>query len=151
VLTSPPGKRLREGSALRSPPTENLRFSRPELATGQPDGDRFHAEVGGLLVSTIHPLPGDRLTPSCRLPRKRWHRPRAQMALWENATMGKDATTGMTFASGQVYVLPKKFDEKVARLHRKKVGVKLSVLSKAQTDCLGVPVEGPYKPDHYRY
>jgi adenosylhomocysteinase len=75
----------------------------------------------------------------------------AQMALWENATKGKDATTGMTFASGQVYVLPKKLDEKVARLHLKKVGVKLSTLSKAQADYLGVPVEGPYKPDHYRY
>jgi adenosylhomocysteinase len=75
----------------------------------------------------------------------------AQMALWENATKGKDATTGMTFAAGQVYVLPKKLDEKVARLHLKKVGVKLSALSKAQADYLGVPVEGPYKPDHYRY
>ena len=75
----------------------------------------------------------------------------AQKALWENATKGRDATTGMTFAAGQVYVLPKKLDEKVARLHLRKVGVKLSVLSKAQADYLGVPVEGPYKPDHYRY
>jgi adenosylhomocysteinase len=73
------------------------------------------------------------------------------MALWENATKGKDATTGMSFASGQVYVLPKKLDEKVARLHLKKVGVKLSTLSKAHADYLGVPVEGPYKPDHHRY
>src|SRR5258706_4429967 len=48
----------------------------------------------------------------------------AQMALWENATKGKDAMTGMTFASGKVYVLPKILDEKVARLHLKKVGVK---------------------------
>jgi adenosylhomocysteinase len=47
-------------------------------------------------------------------------------------------------------VLPKKLDEKVARLHLTKVGVKLSTLSKAQADYLGVPVEGPYKPDHYR-
>src|SRR6185369_16739 len=75
----------------------------------------------------------------------------AQMALWENATKGKDATTGMTFASGQVYVLPKKLDEKVARLHLKKVGVTLTTLSKAQADYLGVSVEGPFKPDHYRY
>ncbi len=57
----------------------------------------------------------------------------------------------MSFASGQVYVLPKKLDEKVARLHLKKVGVKLTKLSKAQADYLGVAVEGPYKPDHYRY
>src|SRR3954468_23772914 len=75
----------------------------------------------------------------------------AQMALWENATKGKDSTTGMTFASGQVYVLPKKLDEKVARLHLKKVGVKLTTLTKAQADYLGISVEGPFKPDHYRY
>jgi adenosylhomocysteinase len=75
----------------------------------------------------------------------------AQMALWENATKGNDSTTGMTFVAGQVYVLPKILDEKVARLHLKKVGVKLSTLSKAQADYLGVPVQGPYKPDHYRY
>ena len=50
----------------------------------------------------------------------------AQMALWENATKGKDATTGMSFETGKVYVLPKKLDEKVARLHLKKVGVKLT-------------------------
>jgi adenosylhomocysteinase len=75
----------------------------------------------------------------------------AQMALWENATKGQDSTTGMTFTAGQVYVLPKKLDEKVARLHLKKVGVKLTTLTKTQADYLGVPVEGPFKPDHYRY
>src|SRR3954468_14154362 len=75
----------------------------------------------------------------------------AQMALWESATKGKDATTGMTFKSGEVYVLPKKLDEKVARLHLKKVGVKLTTRSKVQAEYLGVPVEGPFKPDHYRY
>ena len=75
----------------------------------------------------------------------------AQMALWENATKGKDATTGMSFASGKVYVLPKKLDEKVARLHLKKVGVRLTTLTRTQADYLGVPVEGPFKPDHYRY
>jgi adenosylhomocysteinase len=75
----------------------------------------------------------------------------AQMALWENATKGKDETTGMTFATGKVYVLPKKLDEKVARLHLKKVGVRLTTLTKAQAEYMGVPVEGPFKPDHYRY
>ena len=75
----------------------------------------------------------------------------AQMALWENATKGKDELTGMTFASGNVYVLPKKLDEKVARLHLAKVGVKLTKLSQEQAEYLGVPVEGPFKPDHYRY
>src|SRR5258705_12934686 len=47
----------------------------------------------------------------------------AQMALWASAQQGKDAMTGMTFENGQVYVLPKKLDEKVARLHLAKVGV----------------------------
>jgi adenosylhomocysteinase len=51
----------------------------------------------------------------------------------------------------KVYVLPKKLDEKVARLHLAKLGVKLTELSKEQADYIGVPVEGPYKPDHYRY
>jgi len=50
-----------------------------------------------------------------------------------------------------VYTLPKLLDEKVARLHLKKIGGRLDTLSKAQADYLGVPVEGPYKPDHYRY
>ena len=75
----------------------------------------------------------------------------AQMALWANATHGKDVMTGMTFEAGKVYVLPKKLDEKVARLHLGKVGVKLTVLNKAQAEYLGVSVDGPYKPDHYRY
>jgi len=65
----------------------------------------------------------------------------AQLDLWRN----KD-----TYAVG-VYTLPKKLDEEVARLHLEKIGVKLTVLTKKQADYLGVPVEGPYKPDHYRY
>jgi adenosylhomocysteinase len=75
----------------------------------------------------------------------------AQMALWASATVGKDAITGMKFDAGQVYVLPKKLDEKVARLHLAKVGVKLTTLSKVQAEYLGVPQDGPFKPDHYRY
>ena len=50
-----------------------------------------------------------------------------------------------------VYVLPKRLDEEVARLHLEKIGVKLTVLTPEQADYIGVPVEGPYKPDHYRY
>ncbi|MCE1170323.1 MAG: adenosylhomocysteinase, partial [Azovibrio sp.] len=50
-----------------------------------------------------------------------------------------------------VYVLPKHLDEMVARLHLKKIGAHLTVLSQAQADYIGVPVEGPYKPNHYRY
>ena len=50
-----------------------------------------------------------------------------------------------------VYVLPKHLDEKVARLHLKKLGAQLTELSKEQADYIGVPVEGPFKPNHYRY
>jgi adenosylhomocysteinase len=65
----------------------------------------------------------------------------AQLDLWAN----KD-----TYKVG-VYVLPKKLDEEVARLHLEKIGAKLSTLTPKQADYLGVPVEGPYKPDTYRY
>jgi len=50
-----------------------------------------------------------------------------------------------------VYTLPKILDEKVARLHLEKLGVHLTTLTKAQADYIGVPVEGPYKAEHYRY
>jgi len=50
-----------------------------------------------------------------------------------------------------VHVLPKHLDEKVARLHLDALGVRLSQLTKAQADYIGVPVDGPYKPDQYRY
>ena len=65
----------------------------------------------------------------------------AQIDLWKN----KDS-----YAVG-VYVLPKKLDEEVARLHLEKIGVKLTTLSKRQADYIGVPVEGPFKADTYRY
>jgi adenosylhomocysteinase len=51
----------------------------------------------------------------------------------------------------QVYTLPKKLDEEVARLHLEKIGVQLTRLTQAQADYIGVPVEGPYKPEYYRY
>ena len=50
-----------------------------------------------------------------------------------------------------MYNLPKILDEEVARLHLEKIGVKLTVMTQEQADYIGVPVEGPYKPDHYRY
>src|SRR5262249_32661076 len=50
-----------------------------------------------------------------------------------------------------VYVLPKKLDEEVARLHLDKIGAKLTRLSQAQADYLGVPIDGPFKSEHYRY
>jgi adenosylhomocysteinase len=51
----------------------------------------------------------------------------------------------------KVYVLPKHLDEKVARLHLDALGAKLTELRPEQAAYIGVPVEGPYKPDHYRY
>lgn len=65
----------------------------------------------------------------------------AQIDLWKK----KDTYTA------QVYTLPKYLDEEVARLHLEKIGVKLTTLTAQQAEYLGVPVEGPYKPDHYRY
>jgi adenosylhomocysteinase len=51
----------------------------------------------------------------------------------------------------KVYTLPKHLDEEVARLHLGRLGAKLTRLTKEQADYLGVPVDGPFKPDHYRY
>jgi adenosylhomocysteinase len=65
----------------------------------------------------------------------------AQIDLWAN----RDAY------ESKVYILPKLLDEEVARLHLEKIGVKLTKLTKEQADYLGVAVEGPYKPEHYRY
>jgi adenosylhomocysteinase len=63
----------------------------------------------------------------------------AQIDLWHN-----DYEIG-------VYRLPKKLDEEVARLHLDQIGVKLTMLTQEQSDYIGVPLEGPYKADHYRY
>ena len=65
----------------------------------------------------------------------------AQIDLWKNRERYKN----------EVYVLPKKLDEEVARLHLDKIGVKLTALSPKQAAYIGVPAEGPYKPDSYRY
>jgi adenosylhomocysteinase len=65
----------------------------------------------------------------------------AQLDLWKNRATNKIG----------VYRLPKKLDEEVARLHLDRIGVKLTKLTKKQADYLGVPLEGPYKPEHYRY
>ncbi len=64
---------------------------------------------------------------------------------------GQENLSGVRYDQKKVYVLPKKLDEKVARLHLDKLGVRLTQLSKEQADYIGVPVEGPYKPEHYRY
>ena len=66
----------------------------------------------------------------------------AQIDLWKN----KDS-----YKAGEVKVLPKHLDEEVARLHLEKIGCKLTTLTQEQADYISVPVEGPFKPDHYRY
>ncbi|MEM1358881.1 MAG: adenosylhomocysteinase [Bacteroidota bacterium] len=65
----------------------------------------------------------------------------AQLELWENSDK----------YDNKVYMLPKHLDEKVARLHLAKIGVELEELTPAQAEYIDVPVEGPYKPEHYRY
>jgi adenosylhomocysteinase len=66
----------------------------------------------------------------------------AQLTLWNETER---------YESGKVYVLPKELDEKVARLHLDKLGVKLTTLSSTQSEYLGIPEEGPFKPEWYRY
>jgi adenosylhomocysteinase len=65
----------------------------------------------------------------------------AQLEIWTNPNKYEK----------KVYTLPKHLDEKVARLHLDKIGVKLTKLSDKQSSYIGVPQEGPFKPDHYRY
>ncbi len=65
----------------------------------------------------------------------------AQIELWKNSENYKN----------EVYMLPKHLDEKVAKLHLEKIGVELTELKKDQAEYIGVEVEGPYKPEHYRY
>jgi adenosylhomocysteinase len=73
-------------------------------------------------------------------------------ASFTNQTIAQiELATNRSKYEKKVYVLPKILDEKVARLHLDKLGVKLTKLTKEQADYIGVPVEGPYKADHYRY
>jgi adenosylhomocysteinase len=65
----------------------------------------------------------------------------AQLDLWKNKDVYKVG----------VYVLSKQLDEEVARLHLQKIGAKLTTLTEKQAEYLGVPIEGPYKSEHYRY
>ena len=65
----------------------------------------------------------------------------AQIELWNNSDNYEN----------KVYILPKHLDEKVARLHLQKIGANITTMTKEQSDYLGIPVEGPYKPEHYRY
>ena len=102
-----------------------------------PDGKRIILLAEGRLVNlgcgTGHP--------SCVMNASFTNQTLAQIELWGNH--GK--------YENKVYVLPKHLDEKVARLHLEKLGVKLTKLSKGQADYIGVKSEGPFKNDQYRY
>ncbi len=105
-----------------------------------PDGKRITVLAKGRLVNlgcaTGHPsfVMSASFTNQCL----------AQMELWNERTSGK-------YERGKVYVLPKILDEGVARLHLDQLGVHLTKLTQKQADYINVPVEGPYKPDYYRY
>jgi adenosylhomocysteinase len=102
-----------------------------------PDGRSIYLLAEGRLVNlgcaTGHPsfVMSNSFTNQCL----------AQMDLWKNRGTNKIG----------VYRLPKQLDEEVARLHLEKIGVKLTKLTKKQAEYIGVPIDGPYKPEHYRY
>jgi adenosylhomocysteinase len=102
-----------------------------------PDGDSIFILAEGRLVNlgcaTGHP--------SFVMSNSFANQTLAQIDLWKNRDSYK----------ANVYTLPKKLDEEVARLHLEKIGVKLTKLTQKQADYIGVPVEGPYKAEHYRY
>jgi adenosylhomocysteinase len=102
-----------------------------------PDGKRIILLAGGRLVNlgcaTGHP--------SFVMSNSFTNQVMAQIELWKNPEDYKN----------EVYVLPKHLDEKVARLHLQKLGANLTTLSQYQADYIDVSVEGPYKPEHYRY
>jgi adenosylhomocysteinase len=122
-------------ASLRAYPWENIKPQVDHVIF--PDGKRIILLAEGRLVNlgcgTGHP--------SFVMSNSFTNQVMAQIDLWQNP--GK--------YQRQVYILPKHLDEKVARLHLQQIGVQLTVLTERQADYIGVPVEGPYKPDHYRY
>ena len=107
-----------------------------------PDGKRITVLARGRLVNlgcaTGHP--------SFVMSNSFTNQTLAQLALWEAKQKGED-----NYKTGDVYVLPKHLDEKVALLHLGKVNAKLTTLTQAQADYLGIPAQGPFKPEMYRY
>jgi adenosylhomocysteinase len=122
-------------AGLRQLPWENIKPQVDHVIF--PDGKRIILLAEGRLVNlgcaTGHP--------SFVMSNSFTNQVLAQMELWQNATKYQN----------RVYILPKHLDEKVARLHLKKIGVDLTVLTQQQAEYLRVPVDGPYKPEHYRY
>ncbi|MGR9071599.1 MAG: adenosylhomocysteinase [Gammaproteobacteria bacterium] len=122
-------------SALRQYPWENIKPQVDHVIF--PDGKRIILLAEGRLVNlgcaTGHP--------SFVMSNSFTNQVLAQIELWNNSEQYQN----------KVYILPKNLDEKVASLHLEKLGVKLTKLTKEQADYIGVSVEGPFKPEHYRY
>jgi len=119
---------------------ENIKAEGPVDHFIFPDGKRLIVLARGRLVNlacgTGHP--------SFVMSNSFTNQVLAQIELWKHRNDGK-------YAVGQVYVLPKELDEKVAALHLGKLGAKLTKLNAKQAEYLGVPTAGPFKPEHYRY
>ncbi len=122
-------------AALRSYEWENIKPQVDHVIF--PDGKRIILLAEGRLVNlgcaTGHP--------SFVMSNSFTNQVLAQIELWNNP--GKYET--------KVYVLPKKLDEKVARLHLDKIGATLTTMTPEQADYVGLSVDGPFKPEHYRY
>ncbi len=122
-------------AGIRDLPWENIKPQVDHVIF--PDGKRIIVLAEGRLVNlgcaTGHP--------SFVMSNSFTNQVLAQIELWNHSEKYEH----------KVYFLPKKLDEKVARLHLKKIDAHLTVLSEQQADYIGVPVDGPYKPDYYRY
>ena len=122
-------------ASVRSLPWENIKPQVDHIIF--PDGKRLILLAEGRLVNlgcaTGHP--------SFVMSNSFTNQVLAQIELWQNSDRYEK----------KVYVLPKQLDEKVASLHLAKIGAKLTRLTPEQADYLGVPVDGPFKPDYYRY
>jgi adenosylhomocysteinase len=122
-------------AALRNLKWENVKPQVDEIAF--PDGKRIILLSEGRLVNLGNAMGH----PSFVMSASFTNQTLAQIELWANPKAYEK----------KVYTLPKQLDEKVARLHLNKVGAKLTKLTPEQADYIGVPTEGPYKPDYYRY
>jgi len=122
-------------AALRNMKWENVKPQVDEIEF--PDGHRIILLSEGRLVNLGNAMGH----PSFVMSASFTNQTLAQIELWTNPGTYKK----------EVYTLPKQLDEKVARLHLGKVGAKLTKLTDEQADYIGVPAEGPYKPDYYRY
>jgi adenosylhomocysteinase len=122
-------------AALRNLKWDNVKPQVDEIEF--PDGHRIILLSEGRLVNLGNAMGH----PSFVMSASFTNQTLAQIELWTNPKAYKK----------EVYTLPKQLDEKVARLHLAKVGAKLTKLTDEQADYIGVPAEGPYKPDYYRY